>query len=163
MSLSALQEHCSQNTNRCANPALAMHGVGCSICPAPRGESNGIANIGCFRESISRVTYMGKQMRKQWQWPWAPWLRLLPCQLVAWLKKTTVAYQKHCADITLPDLMENINNLVGIWNALRPENKHRGSSVNWISYWRFFSLLPPHFQCCLSPVILSNVSQKRNS
>lgn len=50
MSLSALQEHCSQNTNRCANPALAMHGVGCSICPAPGGESNGIANIGCFRE-----------------------------------------------------------------------------------------------------------------
>lgn len=65
MSLSALQEHYSQNTNRCANPALAMHGVG--ICPAPRGESNGIANIGCFRENISMETYVGKQMRKQRQ------------------------------------------------------------------------------------------------
>lgn len=149
MSLSALQEHCSQNTNRCANPAPAMHGVGCSICPAPRGEHNGIANVGCFRESISMVTYVGKQMRKQRQWPWAPWLRLLPHQLVAWLK-TTVA-EEHCADITLPGLMENINTSAVICNALRPENKHRGSSVNGISCGRFFSFLSPLFSAVWAP------------
>lgn len=96
-------------------------------------------------------------MRKPWQWPWALWLRLLPCQLVAWLMMTAVAYKKHCADITLPGLMENINNVVVIWNALRPENKHRGSSVNSISCGRFFFSFFPPFQCCLSPDSLSNV------
>lgn len=89
-------------------------------------------------------------MRKQRQWPWAPWLRLLPGQLVAWLK-TTVAYQKHCADITLPGLMENINTSAVICNALRPENKHRGSSVNWISCGGIFFLFFPSFSVLSQP------------
>lgn len=56
MPLSALQKLCSQNMDRCANPAPAMHGVACSVCPAPRGESNGVGKVGCFRALANEET-----------------------------------------------------------------------------------------------------------
>lgn len=126
----------------------AMRGVGCSICPGPEGESNDMSKAPYFGENISTVNYNGTQMRKQWKWPWVLWLKLIPCQLVVRLIKTDVA------DVALLCLMENINNLVVLWNTLRHENKQKGSPVT--SCWRCFCLFyfSPSLQCYLSPGIL---------
>lgn len=42
----------------------SMHGVGCSICSGPKGESNDMSKAGCFRESISTVNYNGDTNEK---------------------------------------------------------------------------------------------------
>ena len=83
-----------------------MHGVGCSICSGPKGESNDMSKAGCFRESISTVKYNGDTNEKTVKVTLSSVLKLIPCQLVVRLIKTAVA------DITLLCLMENINNLV---------------------------------------------------
>lgn len=59
-------------------------GVGCIICPGPRGESSDILKAGCFPSgALTQQIIQGNANERTWKWPWVLQFILVSCELIA--------------------------------------------------------------------------------